>query len=135
MANRRLCASAWLLLVVPHFWAVYACRGCAPLLLRGLYVVGPCTSVWNHGTTSAAALWADRAAMALGCVVDCCFAIALLTPSAAAAVLALDAAAVACYAVAKRKLIHNGSDAAHMASHACVSAAHLLLLMLLLHGC
>jgi hypothetical protein len=35
-----------------------------------VYIIGPLTSMWNHGTASAAARWTDRAAMKVGLGID-----------------------------------------------------------------
>ena len=126
MANPYLFVSALLLLAVPHLCSVLRFWASAPHALRCLYIAGPCTSVWNHGSNSRAALWADRSAMALGCLIDCRFILFVLPRCTADGVTisALLAAAVALYSLAKML----ASDPLHVLSHACVSAAHFAML-------
>jgi hypothetical protein len=113
MANKWLLLSALLLLVPPHFGAVFYFVK-APRVLRVVYLIGPLTSVWNHGSTSAAAQWTDRAAMSVGCAIDCCCFRMPLHPGAA----------VGLYLVAK----HFASTPLHALAHACVSLVHVLAL-------
>ena len=113
MVNHWLCVSAIAILAPAHFWAVIHFRH-APMVLRVLYIVGPLTSVWNHGSTSHIARWADRIAMAVGCIIDCCF-IMPLHPAYAAL----------CYFIAKK----TSSNWVHTLSHVLVSVAHVFGLM------
>lgn len=41
-----------------------------PLTLHLTVIVGCCTSLWNHGSTSATARYTDRAAMCVGLIID-----------------------------------------------------------------
>ena len=101
---------------------------------RALYTAGPLASMWNHGGTSAAAKWADRALMAAGFCLDL-----LVAPTTNA--LLLELAAIAAYAAAKRaaagarplarlSLRQSWQHARpwptllHAAAHALVTAAH-----------
>jgi len=54
-------------------WAAHA----AAILLYGgpchlqfFYMLGPCTSIWNHGSDNASAKWLDRVSMLAGFIVD-----------------------------------------------------------------
>jgi hypothetical protein len=49
------------------------CFSHSPLPLLIMYVLGPLTSVWNHGTTSEIAKWSDRCVMTIGLGVDLWF--------------------------------------------------------------
>ena len=70
MANQILLITS-ILMAASHFLAVYWYGG--PIVLRLLYVLGPCTSILNHWATNPWTLWTDRSVMAIGCVIDVWF--------------------------------------------------------------
>ncbi len=69
MANPYLFTSSALLGAL-HFYWLWSLRPCNSMLLQSIIIVGVLTSVWNHGTTSKAAMYSDRAVMVIGFVVD-----------------------------------------------------------------
>jgi hypothetical protein len=125
MAQPILFASAYLMLIF-HALAVSLYSG--PWALRVSYIVGPLTGMWNHGTTSPWAKWADRIAMVMGLFVDVWYMIIFSADVLAGLLLA---AAVALYLCAKAKQeqaqledFFNASVFLHWLSHAFVTAAH-----------
>lgn len=71
MANPTLFATSCIMLA-GHLILVCLMSN-SPLPLLVIYVVGPLTSVWNHGTTSDIAKWSDRCVMTLGLGIDLWF--------------------------------------------------------------
>jgi hypothetical protein len=139
MAQPILFASAYLMLIF-HTLAVSLYGG--PWALRISYIVGPLTGMWNHGSTSQWAKWADRIAMAIGFCVDVWY-IALLADVLVGLLLAtavafyLGAKAVHVYTTKTDKSCHsqhalhdlfNTSVLLHWLSHAFVTAAHVCFL-------
>lgn len=127
MAQPILFASAYLMLIF-HALAVSLYSG--PWALRISYIVGPLTGMWNHGTFSQWAKWADRIAMAIGLCVDVWYIVFLadvlvgvLLASAVAFYLWAKAAHV-CMAKQPMHDLCNASVLLHWLSHAFVTAAH-----------
>eukprot|EP00011_Vannellida_sp_DIVA3-517-6-12_P002475 CAMPEP_0114606962 /NCGR_PEP_ID=MMETSP0168-20121206/1829_1 /TAXON_ID=95228 ORGANISM="Vannella sp., Strain DIVA3 517/6/12" /NCGR_SAMPLE_ID=MMETSP0168 /ASSEMBLY_ACC=CAM_ASM_000044 /LENGTH=97 /DNA_ID=CAMNT_0001817837 /DNA_START=173 /DNA_END=466 /DNA_ORIENTATION=- len=75
------------------------------------------TSVWNHGTTSGLAKWADRGTIACAVVVDALY-IAVLPAAQLAVGSLLVVAGITCYFMAKSAIKAGQSgDRYHLASH------------------
>lgn len=136
MTNRVLYFTSWVMMML-HYAAVGLFFRSSPVLLQWLYLCGPWTSAWNHGTTSFVAKWADRSLMAVGCVLDiyfvCSLLISFIPPLPAIFVLANIAMALLAYACAKRTASAPIPDKArqnafHSMAHAFITAANLSLL-------
>lgn len=127
MAQPFLFGTAYLMLLVHGVAVLFR----APLALRISYIVGPLTGMWNHGTTSELAKWADRVAMTAGLCVD----LAYLRTNYVTSWVCLGAA-IALYACAKgtgaadtfASLFFGPSVMLHALSHGSVTAAHVSLL-------
>ncbi len=92
-----------------------------------LYILGSLTSMWNHGTHCALALWSDRIVMTVGLGVDAWLCCLLPHTTQAFAVGALTALAVMSYLCAKCWKTHM----AHTLAHALITSAHVLLVLFL----
>ena len=115
-------------MTVPHFFAV--CFYGGPAVLQVLYLLGPCTSVLNHGTTSPWTLWLDRTVMTAGCLIDIWYA-RQLPLQQSLTVLAFTVLAVVLYACAKLSVEYyhvSYGIVFHVASHVCVSVSHVAML-------
>ena len=126
MVNAILFITSFIM-TVPHFFAV--CLYGGPAVLQVLYLIGPCTSVLNHGTTSPWTLWLDRIVMTVGCLIDIWFA-RQLPLQESVTVMAFTVLAVVFYACAKFSVYYYVSYSLvfHVASHACVSISHVAML-------
>ncbi len=93
-----------------------------------VYIVGPVTSMWNHGTTCALARWTDRVVMTVGLGVDVWLWWLLPHKTEAFAVGALTTLAVMSYLSAKW---WSHTTLAHALTHALVTSAHVPLVLLL----
>jgi hypothetical protein len=138
MANPILFLSSWLMLCC-HLTSLAVCArslSYQPGLLLS-YVLGPLTSLWNHGGHSRVAMWCDRVTMLLGFLYDLHL-LHMRWP-----MCRLDQAcrrqwtfavtnllwAVAFYIVQKQALIPK--SLCHVAAHVCVCLAHHGILTLL----
>jgi hypothetical protein len=123
VAHCLLVAFRWqrllLLLLVPKTTALVA-----------LYILGPVTSMWNHGTRCALARWTDRVVMTVGLGVDVWLWWLLPHKTEAFAVGALTALAVVSYMCAKW-WNNQHTTLAHALAHALVTSAHVLLVLFL----
>ena len=108
MANPQLHAST-LVLGFLHL-LLLALLPRVPRLFALNIVCGVFASLWNHGTTSAVAKWADRGMMALGAAVDAAYLVALPLPHRGW-LLRLIGAAILGYFLAKRMVAAGGEGA------------------------
>jgi hypothetical protein len=102
------------------------------LLLIFIYAVGILTSIWNHGTTSDLAKWADRIWISLGSLVDF-YSLFIMDAELAISGTLILMTAVFFFAMAKKfekKKKDKERDLYHSISHALATIVHLGLLCL-----
>lgn len=132
MVNPVLHCTSWCMVVV-HGFAIREFQG--PLVLQWCYLCGPLTSVWNHGTTTKLAMFADRIMMHVGCMIDFYF-MSTLALSQSMLLLFSNLAAITAYVGAKwiaAGMSEEGkadispnpfATTCHITSHAMVSFSH-----------
>ena len=108
MTNHILCVTSCVMLL-SHTQSLHASTP-TPLVIS--YVLGPLTSIWNHGTTSTWAKWTDRITMTAGFLLD-------LHYCHSSTILLLLFTSILAYLYAKHTHI-----AWHVLAHACVCLAH-----------
>jgi hypothetical protein len=139
MSNGPLFITSCVLCIAHVLALCLLVRASTPWLLELVYVVGPLTSMWNHGLTSVALQWTDRCAMAAGACIDLYYIGQLSRSGDRVCAALLLASAVLAYAGAKaaraaaredeRTTTTTNDTLVHALAHALVLAAHVRLLM------